>query len=408
MSSRQTSAPVGGPLLTTTFKVLAVLAITAALLVLWRFSVGLGPATAMTDVQPWGVWKLFNVIVLTSVASGGYAIALLVYVINKGKYHSLVRHALLTSAVGYSAAVLALGIDVGAPWNFWKVPLWTWAWNTDSVLLEVALCISAYILVLWAEISPVFLEQWARRRGGRRAALARRALPVIDKALIWIIGLGILLPTMHQSSLGSLYILAGTKVHPFWQTPLLPIFFLLSCWIMGYAAVIVTYIVSSTRWRRETELGTLVALGRVVGGVILAFALLRAGDLVWRDQLARLVSGDRYALLVAIELVCLAGAALVLLRPRPRTLGVLYRTGLSVLAGAGLYRMGVVWLGFRPLEGGIYFPSVPELAIAVGFMAMQVMGYLIIVKRFPVLDARTRRRQPAGEPARIRGGEPAA
>ena len=403
MSSSHESAPVGGPLLTSTFKVLAVLAITAVLLVLWRFSVGLGPSTAMTDVLPWGVWKLFNVIVLTSVASGGYAIALLVYVINKGQYHSLVRHALLTSAVGYSAAVLALGIDVGAPWNFWKVPLWTWAWNTDSVLLEVALCISAYILVLWAEMSPAFLEHWARAGSGTRAAAARRLLPVIDRALIWIIGLGILLPTMHQSSLGSLYILAGSKVHPFWQTPFLPVFFLLSCWIMGYAAVIVTYIVSSTHWRRQTELGTLTSLGRVVGWIILGFALLRVADLGWRGQLPALVSGDRHALLVALELVCLGGASLVLLRPRPRTLGVLYRTGLSVLAGAGLYRMGVVWLGFHPLGGGVYFPSVPELAVALGFLAIQVMGYVVIVKRFPILDARTRaRRRPAARPAGAR------
>ena len=126
------------------------------------FAAGLGAVTNLSDGYPWGLWIAFDVVTGTALGCGGYAIALLVYVVNRGQYHSLVRHALLTSAVGYTAAILALGIDVGAPWNFWKVPLWTWAWNTDSVLLEVALCVMAYIVVLWIEMAPVFLERWQR------------------------------------------------------------------------------------------------------------------------------------------------------------------------------------------------------------------------------------------------------
>jgi len=403
MSSKPSATPIGGPILTTTFKVAAVLALAAGLLIMWRFSVGLGPATAMNDLMPWGVWKLFNVIVLTSVASGGYAIALLVYVLNKGKYHSLVRHALLTSAVGYTAAILALGIDVGAPWNFWKVPLWTWAWNTDSVLLEVALCISAYILVLWAEISPAFLEHWSSRQD-RLGALASRILPHVDRSLIWIIGLGILLPTMHQSSLGSLYILAGYKVHSFWQTPWLPLFFLLSCWIMGYAAVIITYIVSSHRYRRETENATLLSLGRVISWVIFVFVTLRIADLTYRGQWSLVLSGDYHNLLLLAEFSLLIIPAVMLRRIRLDQLGALYRSGLMIIVGAALYRMCVVWLGFHPLGGAVYFPSLPELAVTLGFIAMQIMGYLVIVKKFPILDARTKRsagRNPLPEPQAV-------
>jgi Ni/Fe-hydrogenase subunit HybB-like protein len=408
MSSKHTATPIGGPILTTTFKIAAVLALAAGLLIMWRFSVGLGPTTAMNDQMPWGVWKLFNVIVLTSVASGGYAIALLVYVLNKGKYHSLVRHALLTSAVGYTAAILALGIDVGAPWNFWKVPLWTWAWNTDSVLLEVALCISAYILVLWAEISPAFLEQWSRR-SDRLGAVASKILPHVDRSLIWIIGLGILLPTMHQSSLGSLYILAGYKVHSFWQTPWLPLFFLLSCWIMGYAAVIITYIVSSHRYRRETENATLLSLGRVISWVIVAFVVGRFADLTWRGQWGVVLQGDYHNWLLLAEFTLLAVPAVLLRRTRLDQLGALYRSGLMIIVGASLYRMCVVWLGFHPLGGGIYFPSLPELAVTLGFIAMQIMGYLVIVKKFPILDARTKRsgklaEEPVPGPVPVREG----
>jgi Ni/Fe-hydrogenase subunit HybB-like protein len=401
MSSHKDATPIGGPILTTTFKIAAVLAITAGLIILWRFSVGLGPTTGMTDDQPWGIWKLFNVIVLTSVASGGYAIALLVYILNRGRYHSLVRHALLTSAVGYTAAILALGIDVGAPWNFWKVPAWTWAWNTDSVLLEVALCITAYILVLWAEMSPAFLEQWSRERRDRWGRLAGRILPHVDRSLIWIIALGIVLPTMHQSSLGSLYILAGPKVHPYWQTPWLPLFFLLSCWIMGYASVIITYIVSSTRYRRETETETLMSLGRIISWVIVAFVVGRAADLLYRGQLDRILAGDGYNWILLAEFSLLIVPVALLRRMRAGRLGGLYQTALMIILGAALYRIAVVWVGFRPIGGAIYFPTLPELAVALGFIALQIMGYLVIVKKFPILDARTRR-APGAAPA---GGE---
>ena len=391
MSSHHSATPVRGPILTTTFKIGSVLALAAGLLVIWRFSVGLGPATAMTDDQPWGIWKLFNVIVLTAVASGGYAIALLVYVLNKGKYHSLVRHALLTSAVGYSAAMLALGTDVGTPWNFWKVPTWSWAWNADSVLLEVALCITAYILVLWAEMSPAFLEHWAQTRTDRLGNLARRIKPHVDAGLIWVIGLGIVLPTMHQSSLGTLYILAGYKVHPYWQTPWLPLFFLLSCWIMGYAAVIITYIVSSTHYRRQTQNRTLLSLGRVISWVIVAFLVLRVADLAHRGQFARILSGDQNNWLLLMEFALLAVPAVGLHRLREARLGQLFRLGVLIITGAMLYRMSVVWLGFHPLGGGTYFPSLIEMVVALGFMAMQVLAYLVIVKKFPILDARTRK-----------------
>lgn len=390
MHAHHDAAPVKRPLRTTTFMLAVAASVVGFALIGWRFWVGLGPATAMTDVQPWGIWKLFNVIALTSMASGGYAMALLVYVLNKGHYHSLVRHALLTSAVGYTAAIMALGIDVGSPWAFWKVFAWTWAWNADSVLLEVALCITAYIGVLWAEISPAFLETWAKERQGGLGKFARWALPRMDKILIWIIGLGILLPTMHQSSLGSLYLLAATKVHPYWQTPWLPLFFLLSCWIMGYAAVIITYIITSTRYRRATDNATLNRLGRAVSWIILAFLVARLADLIYRGQLPGLLTDDFYNWLLIAEFVLLGGAGIGLRRVKQNSLGPVYRLGLVIALGGVLYRGNVVWLGFRPLDGSFYFPSFIEMLIAGGFIMLQVAAYLFIVKRFAILDARSR------------------
>lgn len=405
MSSRHEAAPIMTPVLTTTFKTAAVIALAAGLVVAYRFMNGLGPVTAMTDTQPWGVWKLFNVIALTAVASGGYAIALLVYVLNRGQYHSLVRHALLTSAVGYTTAIFALGTDVGAPWNFWKVFAWSWAWNKDSVLLEVALCITMYLLVLWSEMSPAFLERWADRRD-RLGAFARAVLPRLDRMLIWIIGLGIVLPTMHQSSLGTLYILAGQKVHPFWQTPWLPLFFLLSCWVLGYAAVILTYIMTSYRYNRASDDDKLLALGRVISWIIVAFLAARLADLAWRGQLGRILAGDGHAWLLLAEFVLLGVPAVWLQRMRRPQLGAIYRTGVMIVLGGLIYRVGAVWVGYHPLGGGVYFPSLLELLVTLGFIAMQVLAYLVIVKKFPILDARTRR--SAARETQIPGRRPQA
>lgn len=388
MHHEDEASPVGGRLFTTNFNFLAAFVALAGALIVWRFAFGLGSVTAMTDTFPWGVWKLFNVIVLTAVASGGYAMALLVYVLNRGQYHSMVRHALLTSAVGYSVAIAALGIDVGSPWNFWKVPTFTRAWNVDSVLLEVALCISAYLIVLWVEMSPAFLEKWARSGTGTLGRFARRATPVLDRAIVWLIALGIVLPSMHQSSLGSLYLLARFKVHSFWMTPWLPLMFLLSCWIMGYAAVVLTYILSTTRYRRPSETAMLASLSRIIAWVIVAFLCLRIFDLVSRGQIAVILSGDRHTWLLALEFVFMGGSLLALLRPSQRTnAGTLLRTAMAILTVGALYRLNVVWFGYQPGDGTVYFPSTPELLITMGLIALQVMVYVAVVKRFPILPA---------------------
>lgn len=395
------ASPVGGRLFTRNFLLLSLLVLVAGALILWRFAFGLGSVTSMTDTFPWGVWKLFNVIVLTAMASGGYAMALLVYVLNRGQYHSLVRHALLTSAVGYTVAVLALGVDVGRPWNFWKIPGTPWAWNIDSTLLEVALCISAYLLVLWAELSPAFLEKWANAHPGWLGRLARRAAPIVDKAIVWLIAGGILLPSMHQSSLGSLYLLAQHKVHSFWMTPWLPLLFLVSCWIMGYAAVVLTYIGATARYQRPTEKAMLVSLSRLMAYVIVAFGILRAYDLISRDQISVVLSGDPYGLLLLLEVLTLLVPAVLLLRPSQRfELRTLLRSGMLILAGGALYRLDVVWFAYRPGDGSVYFPATPELLITFGFIAMQVLAYVVIVKRFPILPSLpSERRERAGRGA---------
>jgi Ni/Fe-hydrogenase subunit HybB-like protein len=377
---------LGGRLLTRPFLFLAGVFAVAFLLIVWRFAAGLGPTTALSDGFPWGIWIAFDVVTGTALACGGYAVALLVYILNRGRYHPLVRPAILTSALGYTVAALSLVVDVGRPWNFWKVPTWVAHWNFDSALLEVALCIMSYIGVLWIELAPSLLEKadrpgWplARRVGEAGARFLRRHL-------VWFIALGLVLPSMHQSSLGTLMILTGHKLHPLWQTPLLPLLFLISCFALGYAAVVFESSLASLFLNRRPETRLLASLSRVTAWVLLLFLAVRVTDLMARGAAGAVFVFGRPAILLWAESALLLIPAVMLLSPRGRERPAhLFRAAVLVMLGGGLYRFNAVLLAFDPGAGWRYFPSIPEMTITLGFIALEIMAYQVIVKRFPIL-----------------------
>ncbi|HKK73063.1 MAG TPA: Ni/Fe-hydrogenase cytochrome b subunit [Candidatus Krumholzibacteria bacterium] len=387
MSAHQPEEQVHRSVWTPAYQALIVVALIATLMVAVRFFVGLGPMTNMTDVFPWGTWKVFNVIVLTALGSGGYALAFVTYVLNHYRYHPIVRHALLTSAVGYTIGIISLTADIGRPWNIWRVFVYWGEWNLDSVLLEVSLCVTAYVAVVWIELSPAFLERWRKSGRKRLAAFSEKALKVLHVIMPWIIAMGILLPTMHQSSLGSLYLLAGHKVHPLWYTPLIPALFLVSCWIMGYAMVIATYILFSRRYGRPNYDATLTRLAHFMAYVILFFGALRVGDLIWRDQFLRLFDGSWQSWLVILELVFVfvPGVAMIVDKSRRERPSCMFRMACFILLGGAMYRMDAGWLAFDGGIGAVYFPSVIELIATVGLIAIQGTIYLLVIKNFPIL-----------------------
>lgn len=379
--------PVGGPLWTPAMKVLTAIFGIAMLLVVWRFFVGIGPASALNDGYPWGSWKILNVIVLTALGSGGYALAFVVYALNRGKYHPLVRTAILTSVLGYTTGVVALGMDIGRPWNFWRVVM-PWQWNIHSPLLEIAVCISAYLIFLWIEMAMPMFERWAQEPASRMRNFSIGATRIIEKYFPYILGMAIILPSMHQSSLGSLFIISGPRVHALWQTPLLPLLFLLSCFLMGYSAVVIASMLSSVAWKRPLEFSMLRQLSGVMGIVIATFLVVRIADLAWRGALGATVALDGYSLWFLLELALLGFATYVLLaRRRTLTPSGLFRTAVVVALGGTVYRLGPSLIGFMPGAHWSYFPSVIEMTITLGFVALAIMGYIYTVKRFPILTA---------------------
>ncbi len=138
-------APVGGHVMTRGFRILLAIAAIGGLAALYRFVFGLGAVSNLNDGYPWGIWISFDVVTGTALGCGGYAVALLVYILNQGKYHPLIRPAVLTSLLGYGLAIVAVTVDLGRFWSLWKVPIFYWRW-THSPQLEVALCVAAYTL----------------------------------------------------------------------------------------------------------------------------------------------------------------------------------------------------------------------------------------------------------------------
>lgn len=390
--------PVGGPLFTRAFRTVVAVFAVGALFMLFRFAAGLGASTGLNDGYPWGIWIAFDVVTGTALACGGYAVALLVYVLNKGKYHPMVRPALLTSALGYTTAAVAIHLDVGRPWLLYRVPVYVKHWNFNSALFEVALCVMAYVAVLWVEISPAFMERWKQGPEGFFKRTSEKLYGPIQKALPWIIALGLLLPTMHQSSLGTVMLLTGPKLHPLWHTPILPLLFLVSCLGMGYAVVVFESTLSAALLKRERETSMLAGLAGVMNVVLGGFVALRFVDLLLRGRLSLLFVPDRHAFFFWLETVLFLAPIVMLRGAKGRAdAGSLFRAAIVMLLAGTLYRFDTYLVAFHPGESWSYFPSVPEILVTVGVVALEVIAYVVIVKNFPILSGA---RRPAAAAAR--------
>lgn len=379
--------PLGGKILTVPFMVLLGFTAVGVALVLVRLISGVGAITAMTDGYPWGIWKPLNVVTFTGVAAGAYGVGLLTYILNKGEYHPLVRPAVLVGALGYTLAGLSVLVDLGRWWNAWKLGQW-YHFNVNSVLLEVALCVLTYVAVLWVEVTPAILEGWHKSGSSKLQHYAARGLPIVKKVLPFVISLAILLPTMHQSSLGSLFLVSIYKLHPLWHTPMLPLLFLISCLIMGYGGVVIVDTILALTYHHHRDTKLLAKLSKVTVGLIGAYLAIRLGDLAWHHKLG-LLFADKYALLFWGEMALFAAPAVMLLSDKRRNdSGVLFWASiLSVHAGA-LYRFSVYIIAYNPGPGWVYFPAVSEVLVSVGMVACGIAVFTVLVKKFPILHAR--------------------
>ena len=375
--------PVGGRLWTRPFALLVLVAVVGAGLVLVRFVSGLGSITNLNDGYPWGVWIGIDVVIGTALGCGGYAVALLAYVLNRGKYHPIVRPAVLTSLLGYGFAAVAVIVDLGRFWGIWKVPVFFWRW-THSPQLEVALCVMTYVLVLIVETSPALFEKLSSERTGSLASLSKTALRGLDRSMPFLLAFGILLPTMHQSSLGTMMLLPGPRVHPVWYTAWLPFLFLVNCLVIGYAVVILEAGFSSMAFGRPRHGEMLTSLSGVAAWVGLFWVAFRVLEVAWAGELGQVAGTEGLMFVLEVGLTALASA--MLLSPGVRSSAAWQlRAAILFLLGGALFRINTYLVAFNPGPEWTYFPTVPELFITFGIIAAELAVYIAAVKTFPIL-----------------------
>ncbi|MCG7917196.1 MAG: Ni/Fe-hydrogenase cytochrome b subunit [Candidatus Thiodiazotropha taylori] len=368
--------PLKRPVITFPFLVLSVVALIGTYYLVQRFIHGMGPVTNINGGYAWGIWVVYDVVVGTALACGGYALAITVYVMNKGKYHPLIRPAILASLLGYGLGGIGAMIDMGRWWQFYNI-FTPWHMTYNSVMLEVGLCVATYILVLCIEFAPAFLEKIG----------AKGAVKALNKVLFFFIALGVLLPTMHQSSLGSMLIAMGYKVHPLWQTlHLQPLLAILTALTMGFAVVVFEASFSSVGFRRPSETPILAGLGKAIMGLISVYLLVRFGEVIINGKLGLIFAGDLGSLMFLLETALFVFPLVVLMSEQRRGHGpLLLWASVSMLFAGALYRFNAFLITYDPGPGYSYFPSTPEIMVTAGMVALEIMAYLIIVKKFPVL-----------------------
>ncbi|MCL4186809.1 MAG: Ni/Fe-hydrogenase cytochrome b subunit [Rhodobacteraceae bacterium] len=371
------------PLITPLTLVLGLLAAVAAYFVVQRFALGLGAVTNINAGYPWGIWVVIDVVIGSAIGCGGFAMALLIYVFNRGEHSPLMRPALLGGLFGYTLAGAAVLIDLGRWWQFYNLVL-PWHMNPNSVMLEIGLCVMLYVVVLWLEFSPAILERlgwtgWQRR---------------IDGIMWLLIALGIVLPFMHQSSLGSALIVLGTKIDPVYQTPFLPLLFVTSALAMGWGVVIAEATTVSHSFRRPSEHRLIVRIARVVGWLLLVWVAGRFVGLMVRGALGGVFAGSAAAATFWVETALALFATAVCLSPAwRRSEPLMLLAGLAIILFGALYRFAAYLVAYHPVGSYSYAPSVPELTVTIGIIALEILLYLSFVKLFPVLHAT--RRAPA-------------
>lgn len=380
MSTHHKPTPLGGKLVSWPIMVFGPLVVLCLIFIVKRLVFGLGSVSDLNGGFPWGIWIAFDLLVGTGFACGGWALAWAVYVFNKGEYHPLVRPALLASLFGYSLGGLSITIDVGRYWNlpYFFIPGY---FNINSVLFETAVCMTIYIGVMALEFAPALFE-----RLGWKVSLKR-----INKAMFFIIALGALLPTMHQSSMGSLMIAAGHKVHPIWQSyEMLPLFSLLTAFIMGFSIVIFegSLVQSGLRGRGQDEKSLFKKLIGIISIFLAIFVVLRFAELIYRGKMAYIFAFDFYSVMFWIEILLLV-FPLVVLRSRKwlNDSRMLFIGAVSMLLGCALWRMSYSLIAFNPGGGYHYFPTWEELLISIGFVAIEICAYILLVRLLPIIPS---------------------
>jgi formate dehydrogenase iron-sulfur subunit len=392
--------------------------------IIYRYVMGLGAATNLSDQYPWGLWVAVDLYAGVALAAGSFTVAALVFIFAGVKYQALVRPAVLTGLLGYVFVSIALMIDLGQPLRIWHPII---MWPDHSVMFEVAWCVMLYMTVLALEFMPVVLErfEWTVLQAvwrkftpalsaaalsffvgimahswtwaiatliffGLLAVVLDRHIPTRPEVPVLLIIAGVVFSTMHQSSLGAVMLLMPDKLDGLWWTPALPINFFLSAVTVGFAIVIVEATLSAKVFKQPGERDVLAGMGRFLAFALWIYLSFRIVDMVFRGQLTGVLdSGKAHLFLVEIFLGVVVPAGLLTSTRLRRNASILFAAAILVVVGIVFNRINVVWLAMVMPGETTYFPSLLEILITVSIIATMVFFFTLAVKTLPVFPSET-------------------
>lgn len=375
--------------------VLAVLMAAGLMAVVARYIGGIGYVSNLSTARPWGLWIGVDVASGVALAAGGFTTAFLAHVLHKEHYEAVVRPALLTAMLGYTFVVFGLMIDIGRSWAIWK-PLFFW--NTNSVLFEVAMCVMFYLSVLYIEFLPAVSERFKDRvrLPGLLSALNRPIMAFLkaahvhlNKFMWFFIIAGVVLSCMHQSSLGSLMLIAPTKLDVLWYTPILPLLFLVSAIAVGYPMVVFETTLVSSSLKLDPEMDILAPLTRITIYLLGIYLFLKVGDLVVRGAYVHLLdwTAQSNSFLTELVLGVFVPWVMLLFPATRRSRARLFTACSMIVGGVLLNRINVFVVGYSPpVSGASYFPAFAEIMITVGLISALMFIYRLLVTYLPVLN----------------------
>jgi Ni/Fe-hydrogenase subunit HybB-like protein len=371
--------------------VLGSLALFGLILVVYRWINGLGVTTGLTDERGWGIWISFDVLCGIALAAGAFAVAGTVYILRLKEFYPILRPTVLTGFLGYALAAFAIAVDLGFPHRIYYM---IFNWNVHSPLFEVGWCVMIYATVLALEISPIVFEKFNMKA----------PLKIIRAITVPLVILGIVLSTMHQSSLGTLFVLMPHRVHPLWYSGILPIMFLISAIGAGLAMVIVESTWSFFGLKHKLEVGLLAKIAKIIPLILGLYGIMRIVDLIISGDSVYLFTGDKFSILFWVEMLIFVILPVILfslpsVRRKPMQM---FSTALMVVFGLLINRFNVSLVAFN---AGAYAPSWLEIFVTIGMIAIGAFVFTIASRYLPVFshpveeeeNVKEEKQKPVGE-----------
>src|SRR3989339_272390 len=374
---------------------LIIIALNGLVFLMGRFFFGLGAVTNLNNQYPWGLWIGVDVAAGVALAAGGFTTAALGHVMHREEYAAVIRPALLTAMLGYTFVALGVFVDIGRWYFIWHPII---MWNGSSALFEVGICVMIYMSVLYIEFLPIFTERFIGKIN-LPAFLSGLNKPVdkilrlldrgLSKTMFIFIIAGVVLSTLHQSSLGTLMVIAGPKMHPLWQTPVLPLLFLLSAVSVGFPMVILESLLTSRSFNLKPETNILSDLGSMVAPLLGIYLAFKVGDMVIRQTFVYLTEISTASVMFTVEILfgVIIPLRMFLSRSLSKTPLGLFIASILVVLGVLMNRINNFLVAYTPpYEIHSYFPSFGEISVTLGFVALEVLFFRFFVIQLPIVS----------------------